>query len=301
MIQSNTAFETSDLGNAARYYLVQHMPDPIRKETRNVGVLVQKGGAFAAQFIGETTPDSGIDKRKIRSFADLRVYRMWVNHWRKQLVKHDVENLLTHLIEESSSSSFKFIPGGEVTDIGTDSANDVASYLFSMLVEGGLTEALQQEAKEEESSAKVFDVLEEMRNLGIMSNTNPHVIRHPVLRKQSIRGTNDYWHLVEFFQRGRDKSYAFDVMNMDTNKRRSVRDHAASLAFTFGDLRAASRDSSNKIDTYVLVSDRNNVRDDEARKYALRVIRDNADIIYESDKRKAMDFVKEREAVAKAA
>lgn len=163
MIQTINPPEAAHLEQDARYFLVQHMPDVIRKETRNVGVVVHKGDSLAAQFLGEVSPGSPIDRRKLKSLADPRVYRMWVVHWRKQMEKQGPVGAIQRFTEELSPS-FKFIPGGEVADTGDDTADDVASYLFSMLVsDGGLNEAIGQQAEKEEVGPVFCDIRTEMR------------------------------------------------------------------------------------------------------------------------------------------
>ena len=46
--------------NTPRYLLAKYIPDPLRMEPRNIGVVLWAEGNVAARFVGESdSPDSG--------------------------------------------------------------------------------------------------------------------------------------------------------------------------------------------------------------------------------------------------
>ena len=53
ILHSTTAFSSPGQGGAARYFIARHMRDEFRRESRNIGVLVEKADYIVAKFLGE--------------------------------------------------------------------------------------------------------------------------------------------------------------------------------------------------------------------------------------------------------
>jgi hypothetical protein len=111
----------------ARYWIAQHVEDLFRNEPRNVGVFVRVGSSVAARFFGEVE-GGGIDGRKLKSLPYPDVYRQWVEYWRDQVASGREK------FEQVSGSHYWVVEGGAVSDIDRDSADEVAAYLYSLLV-----------------------------------------------------------------------------------------------------------------------------------------------------------------------
>src|SRR5947208_424234 len=73
--------------------VVRYVPDPIRDEPRNVGVIAWRRGEVAARFVGEDAAGD-MDRRHIsrRIVPDAQTYVEWVGYWRTHLANGLVEN-----------------------------------------------------------------------------------------------------------------------------------------------------------------------------------------------------------------
>jgi hypothetical protein len=67
---------------STKYWVAKYIEDPMRNETRNVGIFVDHNGIKAARFLGER--DDGVfDARKLGSkFIFPNVYIQWRSFWR---------------------------------------------------------------------------------------------------------------------------------------------------------------------------------------------------------------------------
>jgi hypothetical protein len=285
---------TSSNELSARYYLVQHTPDVMRKETLNVGVIVEKGESRAAWFLGEREPAGEIDRRSLRSVSDHQVYKMWVRHWRKWL---NTSEWQAHLLDPTRET-FSFLPAGEVTDTGTDTASQIANYLFSMLVSGGGLQEATSSPELDAESVVHMDLLTELRRRKITPSTGNS--RHPVYEGREVRGES-MWHPIAFYQELGKEAWAFDSLNLATRYRQHVRERAGYLAFVFSDIRRRRKREKKVVNTTAVVTVTDEYRDEEHVKYALGVIRNNADVIYTNEGNILTQFLNEREAVAAAA
>ena len=72
--------------NTPRYLLAKYIPDPLRMEPRNIGVVLWAEGNVAARFVGESdSPDSGSRLPRRLGLPDRQVYKKWVQYWREQM------------------------------------------------------------------------------------------------------------------------------------------------------------------------------------------------------------------------
>jgi len=67
-----------------QWFVVKHVPDLVRRESRNIGViLVDDGGQLAlSHLVGETT-DGKIDGRSVTGIGQHLVYMAWVKQWQE--------------------------------------------------------------------------------------------------------------------------------------------------------------------------------------------------------------------------
>jgi hypothetical protein len=229
-------------GAKAEYIIAQYMDDVFRREVRNVGVLVQKGGEYAAKFFGEAEPGT-IDGRKIRGFAAPDVYKQWIQYWRR-LLTTDPRPFET--LRAAPQGNYLVSDGGEVLDSGQDTADDVASFLYSALVaEGGLAEAYANigEADVESSVPRLNREVEAaFRTLNILADTGTELplVHHPVIPRPEVRGTTSEPHRPMFMQQNA-KLYVMETVDFTERAKERARDHAGFASFMFDDIRKASR------------------------------------------------------------
>lgn len=79
--------------STTRLAVIRYVPDPVRDEPRNVGVIAWRAGEVAARFVGED--DAGdLDRRHIsrRLIEDRQTYVEWVHYWRTQLAARSIHD-----------------------------------------------------------------------------------------------------------------------------------------------------------------------------------------------------------------
>lgn len=115
---------------ASRYFVAKYIPDLIRQEPRNIGVVLWTPSGVLARFIGEDD-DGRLDSRRVPEWlGDATVYREWVAFWRGQCAKgldailgplealdYDSEGRIRDtLLGEVSKAHWILAPGGVVLD-----------------------------------------------------------------------------------------------------------------------------------------------------------------------------------------
>ncbi len=227
------------MAESAEYLIVQYLRDPMRKEPRNIGVVVSLGNRRAAKFAGEINSTSEVDGRSTRWAAYPSVYRKWVKYWREQLEK--AGNDLFERMTKTNGDNYDVIRGGYVTDYGQDSPETICDNLFSFLVSSEVTSppASSVEESEWEISSRELEgrVLGEFRNRGIMSGSyqSPSV-RHPIFRKMHVSGKR-ISHVPEFYQHN-GRPYVMETINFSTPRKGPAKYHAGYVAKMFDDIRA---------------------------------------------------------------
>ena len=265
------------------------MPDVFRREPRNVGVLVVKGGEVAAKFIGETNPGE-VDLRLARQFGNAKLYRLWVRYWRKSIESdHWIEGLL-----KDERITFSFVEGGSVSDVGDDSPEQICSYLFSMLVSsGGLAEASGVEKDIPLLKAKE-SLRREFRELRIMRSVARDHIRKPVYENFDVKGGKT-WHQVSFCQSGENEKWIYEPIDLTTRRRKSARERAGYMNYVFSDL----RNSENAVNTTAVVSVRKEDRKKKDVEYCLSALQDSSNQVVDwLDPESRREFLFECEQVA---
>jgi hypothetical protein len=125
---NSAANSTSSLPVASRYFIAKYVPDSLRCEPRNVGVVLWTPTGAAARFVGERSDDS-LDLRQAPPFVDdQQVYRQWVEYWRAlihpatgltdlagPLASID-ETALTQSLGQASKAHWWLVPGGVLLD-----------------------------------------------------------------------------------------------------------------------------------------------------------------------------------------
>jgi hypothetical protein len=135
--------------NEPHYYVAKYVPDLMKWEPRNIGVLIWTPYGVAGRFLGEKENRLGeVDGRKIPAFVtSADAYREWIYYWRSQLEKETVSvvgrNQAAHktmsnfleIIAENSTHNFLLQPGGQLLDpINQEELPNLLEYLFEWLV-----------------------------------------------------------------------------------------------------------------------------------------------------------------------
>jgi len=138
----------------ARYMLAKYIPDLLRVEPRNVGVILWSPAGVVAQFLAEKSSKPGeVDGRRIPSFISSHAaYRQWVQYWRTELRQNEIESPsrparkanrsspeYLDVLADSNKGNFVLTEGGQLLDQVTD-PHDALKYLFSNLVENPASE-----------------------------------------------------------------------------------------------------------------------------------------------------------------
>ena len=79
--------------SSVRLSVIRYVPDPVRDEPRNVGVVAWRSGEVAARFMGEDEAGD-LDRRHVsrRLIPDRQAYVDWVAFWRTQLAEQSISD-----------------------------------------------------------------------------------------------------------------------------------------------------------------------------------------------------------------
>jgi hypothetical protein len=271
------------------YWICQTIPDVFRNEPRNVGVIVQKGEEKFSRFFGEK-PDQQIDGRRISSWPFPDVYRQWVDYWRREIPRQDIDVLAL-----TGKSNYRIVKGGIVSDVGSDSIDAVAAYLYSLLVEGGFSEAISEEAMDADRAkvALVKEIESDLKNLHIFNDGSASNVRHPIRKNAPIQGLKVPEYRPEFSQ-DNGALYIIETADFLTTQKKRIRDRAGYFACMFRDIREAHQNV--KPITIVKVEDQD--RDDSDVRDALSFLNSEGEVVNWLNDGERKKFLLEREIVA---
>jgi hypothetical protein len=275
----------------ADFWIAQHIEDLFRNEPRNIGIFVRLNNQIVARFYGEDS-DGDVDGRRIRALPYPDVYKQWIDYWRKESAAGGIDPILS-----SSASNYRVIPGGQVSDIGGDTATDVANYLYSMLVsEGGFQEALATGDHTDATaavqlSAEVSAALDQAQLLQRDERTDARVA-HPVRRGFQLTGRVASYKPAFTQENGR--LYIMETIDFTRPKKAAARDHAGWSAYMFQDLKRATRNSEPIAIVKITDAD----RDLEEVRGGLAVLANESALVNWSDERQRTLFLEERRRIA---
>jgi len=201
------------------------MPDMLRREPRNIGVIVRDGDAVSAKFLGETAPGV-VDRRRTSKLNAPDVYLEWVYFWRDELAKGagGVEGVL-----KESYGNYFVIEGGHIGDAGADSTDAVAEKLFVAMV----TDAISAPQKKTFSD----EVEDAFGGFDLLSVKSPILFPpppHPIHRKQTINGFYAQ-HNPDFLQHN-GHTCVMETVDARVMRRQRLRERAGYTASMFEDL-----------------------------------------------------------------
>lgn len=276
----------------AQYWIAQHVADLFRNEPRNVGVFVQAGDQLAAKFFGEIE-EGRIDGRRVRNFDYPEVYAQWVDYWRSAVNEGDIEEIVANC-----GSHYRVMSVGEVTDTGQDSPNDVANYLYALLIsEGGFEEATRVgEETEVEAGQRLLeaDLTRRLRDQSLLASDNDLLVAHPVRKGATIQGHKTR-HQPSFVQEN-GRLFVMETIDFTTSQKRRPRDHAGYSAYMFRDIR--DQHTNTDAIAIVRVTEEDEAADDVS--HGLQLLRNEADIVNWLDTQAQNTFIADRKRVALA-
>lgn len=286
--------------NKAEFLKVQYVPDLLRDEPVNVGVVVRRAGEVAARFLGEVEPGH-LDGRRLKSFASTSAYTQWVTYWRRVL-ESDLDDPLQELVE-TSGEHFRVIPGGEVAEIGDDPTGQVLDYLFSLLVSGGFAEAIRSAAEEAGAVAEASlerDIETELRRLSILAVGEAEMlVRYPVVRRPAIPGRQTEQPHRPAYAQFNGRLDVIESIDLTGHGRARVKDHAGWMAYMFEDIREARQSRGEESRTIAVVRWTEEAAQDEDRLYARSLVQAEANEVidwWNEEERAA--FLEERYRIA---
>lgn len=154
------------------YIIAKHVPDPVRDEPRNVGVIVASHGDIVARFIGEKEDDPGeVDGRKIPGWvSSSSAYKQWIKFWREEI--EDTRSLDASIevssLRQWNKVDFLLSDSGQIAlpneEAGTIEA--VADDLYRRLV----TSEVEDDADEDPSLKARIRQLVRATGIGTSSN-----------------------------------------------------------------------------------------------------------------------------------
>ncbi len=276
---------------SARYWVAKYVEDPFRNETRNVGVIVNTGDEVAARFAGERE-DGSIDGRRLQGFKYSDVYKQWLQYWREQLDAENLDGILGAVTE-----NYRVVPGGEVSDTGTDGAEAICRFLYGLLVtDAPVLEAFELTTESDTERDLSLDVDMTFREWDILADHPTLSVRHPVKRKQQIRGEHAT-HEPSFSQRN-GKLYLFEAIDFNSHKPKLLKERAGFMAYMFSDIRHFES-SANEIEAFSIIRPKAGEAGD-AIEYASSVLAGESTILNWSDTKERDQFLRERRAVAES-
>jgi hypothetical protein len=116
--------------NTAKYLIAKYVPDLMRGEPRNIGVVLWTPSGVRARFVAERPGKSGeVDGRSIPAFvASTSAFKQWVEYWQGEVGKASIMPLnggpavnssdaaFLDVLAQSSKGSFVLAEGGLLLD-----------------------------------------------------------------------------------------------------------------------------------------------------------------------------------------
>jgi hypothetical protein len=271
-----------------RYWIAKYIEDPMRNEPRNVGVFVEHNGAKAARFIGERE-DGVFDARRLgNKFAYPNVYTQWRTYWKREMFS-GMEAVL-----RAKTANYFVEVGGEVSEVGGDSADEVCTFLFHLVIGGGALDAYQWNVDEDGNVSLATEIASTLDHLQLLETDRALFARHPVVKERPVPG-HHVTHTPSFSQRN-GRLYIFDHIDLNGARPTKIKERAGLLGYMFSDIRAAEND----MQAYSLVRPPID-NTSEAIDYANNVLGSESSIVNWLDEQARGAFLEERRKVADAA
>jgi hypothetical protein len=227
---------TTDLPVASRYFVAKYMPDIMRMEPKNVGVILWTPSGAIARFVGED--DRGhIDARRLPEWiGDTSIYRDWIAFWRGHCLKglarifgplesldHESEpRIQDKAITELSKAHWIFNPGGVIMDrVDVGDEERVLNELFERI-------ALHESLVEQIAAMPVDDIVRTLVK-ALDLKKDPHFHRDFVM-KGKVKGAHDYKFNVDYAYAGKNVERIWQTLPVFPHKKQ-MHTYAEATAF----------------------------------------------------------------------
>jgi hypothetical protein len=232
------------------YGVAKYVPNLLRMEPRNIGVIVadESGATLRLLGLGE---ECAIDLRILRRVRGLQddgtAYTEWARFWMREVGAYnasavrDADLFVRSLADAGGDVLAVHYGGWYIPEEDAESAESVAAHLFAELVS-----AREEPAVNEPASAVTRTLYTEVhktfKKLGLLAPTpkaageNPHLIR----MNAPVPGTLPVPHRPKFSQLN-GKLAVMEHMDFGAAGEEKVTHHALSTAYMFGDIRDANR------------------------------------------------------------
>jgi hypothetical protein len=270
-----------------RYWIAKNVEDPLRNETRNVGVIASDGRSLAARFVGERGTGE-LDRRLLgQRFRHPDVYLQWLAYWRKEIDQGYLEAVL-----RATTANYFVTEGGETTDTDSDSVETVCAFLYSLLVsENPVMQAFELAEEEDETRGLDSEISHALSDLNILSNVPKLDARHPVRRHEPVRGKRVV-HKPSFSQKN-GRLYVYEAIDLTMKRPKTIRERAGWMAYMYTDIKQEEQSA----ETYSIF--RANPDDGgEAVEYAKKMLSGESTLVNWSNDNERKRFLTDRQRVA---
>jgi hypothetical protein len=293
------------------YLVAKYMPDVMREEPRNIGVIVYGSSGVAARFYGEVGAQPPVGA-PVGLFNDVELFYEWRKAWRRRLTTfnpNQLEDFIAAMVTDRGA--YSVWPGGEY--FTEQDPQGAADQLFERLVVdpsqlAQVGDSVRGDEARRRGGFLAVDIRKELRRLNVLASpalekrkTQDAFIRHPVVERPSLAGTLDVPHVPTFYQQN-GRRYVMEHVDFTLRNTSTSREHAAYTAFMFGDLfERAKQDKDEHSLTLIAIVQRTTSKQAQAnQRYGLAAIsaQPTARIVHwdETDERES--FLKERLRIA---
>jgi hypothetical protein len=274
---------------SVQYWVAKNVEDPIRNETRNIGVIARHGESIAARFMGER--DTGeLDRRLLGQrlrYPD--VYLQWLEYWRGEIDRGCLSTIL-----DVVTPNYFIVKGGEITDTNTDPVEAVCAFLYSLLIsDASVMQAFELAEEEDETRGLGSEISRALNELDILSDTAKFGIRHPVKREQPIRGKHVV-HKPSFSQKN-GRLYIYEAIDLTMRRQKIIRERAGWMAYMYSDIKQQEATT----ETYSIFRPSPDTGG-EAVEYAKKVLGGESVLVNWANDNDRKSFLNERQRLATA-
>lgn len=267
----------------AEFMLCQYMGDAVRREPRNIGVIVVRDAEVACRFLGESP--AGIDGRSLRFIRELDAYKQWVTYWKRLVSKNDQE--LRKELLSSGKRNYYVIPGGSVAGSESDELDYVCDYLFSTLVSQGGVDELDEDTDSVKSSKTLERIVATVfRDANILGDSSR--MRAPVYCDKDLMGIN-HFHRFAFAQTN-GVVRGIEVFDFNSKKSKQLKHHAAWAKVAFTEVKKAMGSHSD-VDMVSIVQPAERPEFKETEQYCIDMLQESCGICDWSDQRERESLV----------
>jgi hypothetical protein len=272
-----------------QYWIAKNVEDPLRNETRNVGVIARDARGIAARFVGER--DTGeLDRRLLgQRFRYPEVYLQWLEYWRGEINQGRLDTIL-----KAGTPNYFVVGAGEITDTGPDTIEAVCAFLYSLLVSGGLVMQAFELAEEEDTTRGLgSEISHALNELDLLSDTAKLTVRHPIKREVPIKGKHVV-HKPSFSQKN-GTLYVYEAIDLTMKRPKVIRERAGWMAYMFTDIKQEDLTA----ETYSIFRP-NQDEGGEAVEYAKKMLGSESTLVNWADATERKQFLNERARLAVA-